>query len=82
MDQSTLEQIIDTAIPGAGFTRAGQPKLLNEVWIIPFGHYQFGAGQIFLPDREVRGTLDRDTVAREIEQRLGLAIALAIASSR
>lgn len=75
MEQSVLEKILNTVIPGNGFICAGQPRLKGDVWIIPFRHYQFGLGQICLPDREVVNTSARRALAKEIGERLGLAVA-------
>jgi hypothetical protein len=74
MEQSVLEEILDTAVPGEGFARAGQPQLKGDVWTIPFRHHQFGLGQIFLPDREVVNASARRALAKEIGEQLGHAV--------
>jgi hypothetical protein len=75
MEQSVLEEILNEVLPGDGFTRAGQPKLNGDTWIIPFRHHQFGLGQAFLPDRKVGSESDQRTLKMEIRERLVWAVA-------
>lgn len=75
MEQDVLEGIINAVIPGGGFTRAGRPQLNDTIWTVPFHHYQFGLGQVFLPDREVDNTSDRGALAKELRELLGWALA-------
>ena len=75
MEQAVLQEIINVVVPGGGFTLAGPPQLKDALWTIPFHHYQFGLGQIFLPDRDVDSIPCRRALATELTERLGLAIA-------
>ena len=75
MEQDVFEEIINTVIPGAGFTRAGRPQLNDTIWTVPFHHCQFGLGQVFLPDREVNSTSDVGVLAKELREQLGWALA-------
>ena len=75
MEQAYLDEIIDEVVPGGGFNRAGAPTLRGGVWTVPFRHFEFGLGQIFVPDRRAGNVSDRLTLATEIGERLGLAVA-------
>jgi hypothetical protein len=75
MELGVLEGIPNEVIPGGGFTKAGQPKLNRDVWIIPFRHHQFGLGQVFLPDRDVGSTSDQRPLKKEIRELLVWALA-------
>lgn len=75
MEQSVLEEILSQVLPGDGFTGAGDPKLNSAKWTIPFRHYQFGLGQVFLLDRDVGTTSDQQTLKKEIRELLVWAVA-------
>lgn len=75
MEQAFVDEIIDEAIPGGGFNRAGAAALRGGVWTIPFRHFELGLEQIFVPGREAGNVSDRRTLATEIGERLGLAVA-------
>jgi hypothetical protein len=74
MELDILVGILEEVIPGGGFTSAGQPRLNGDTWVIPFRHYQFGLGQIFLADRDVVGTSDHQALAKEIGKQLVWAV--------